>query len=274
MKETIARDSALSFLPFYSCARMSIVLDADVLHLLIETLGPTAFLRATCCRAWLAAANALPPNHALWEAACTAESPLLAAMHGEPNKTWRALLKQRRTALLNITPSKPLLGYRLAYELRDARTAAIVRSGVEDLDVKTFMHTFLLSEPLRLIVDDHHDSPSLLDCPCLNNMRLNLFLIAPDSRMRLLAHGLPHYHDRENPWYTIYSEYESVGSQVEFEITMWLRLLKVHDDHDYDPDDDPECHLDTLLRLELHLEGSPTPSDVAEWLLGGTWIAL
>ena len=254
---------------------MSIVLDADVLHLLIETLGPTAFLRATCCRAWLAAANALPPNHALWEAACTAESPLLAAMHGEPNKTWRALLKQRRTALLNITPSKPFLGYRLAYELRDASTAAIVRSGVEDLNVADetnwWVHTFLLSEPLRLIVDDHHDSPPLLDCPRLNNMSLNLFLIAPDSRMRLLAHGEPHDHDRENPWYTIYSrEHESVGPQVEVEITMRLRLFKFNDDHDYDPDDDPERHLDTLLRLELHLEGS----DVAEYLRMGTWIAL
>ena len=42
------------------------MLDADVLHLLTEALGPVEFLRASCCQAWLAVANGLLRLPSAW----------------------------------------------------------------------------------------------------------------------------------------------------------------------------------------------------------------
>ena len=77
------------------------LLDIDeILPLLMDALGAVAFLKASPCRAWFNAAQAMPADHDLWKAACLAESPLLAQRHVfamySVISTWKALLIQRK----------------------------------------------------------------------------------------------------------------------------------------------------------------------------------
>jgi len=149
-----------------------LLLEADVLHLILETLGAIEFTRATSCHPWHEAATSLPPDHALWKQACEADSPLLLARH-LPNVTWKALVRQRRRALRAVEQEREMQGLSLAYELHNGAISGcpIVRTGQVSLDDCNLhdedVTRLVLSTPLKV-------TRALAKC-----LLLQLYLIGP-----------------------------------------------------------------------------------------------
>ena len=124
-----------------------------------------------------------------------------------------------------------------------------MRCGVEDLherpdgrmDHGDPMHTFTLSEPLRLTLNARK-----YDYPDVDDIRLSLFLVAPDARVRCLARRMGHDQDNFKSWYLLDSaEFEGYNL---FNLRMCFEKEGLAN---YHPADDPERGVDTLRRLDL-----------------------
>ena len=174
-----------------------LLLDADVLHLLLEELGVIEYLRASSCHAWLNAGVSLPPDHPLWRAACLAESPLLLEMHAPTDggtPTWRSLVKQRRCAnKLSVSTWEGRdteLRMKLLLELRNG-AGTVVSTGRADL------HVYFSRDSLMIRLD----MPLRISCGEGNLLTLGIYLI-DGSRMCCLGSDVDNDMDDFNFWFT------------------------------------------------------------------------
>ena len=227
---------------------MQIILAPDVLFILCEQLGAREFLRASCCRGWLSAANSLPPNHKLWQAACEAESPLLVSMLGT-DISWKARIKQRRQArVVSAGPScfgHGISTYTLAFELIHKSTNSILRAGAQAL--QHFDRPQVCQFAFEPLVLSQFEPPSdARGAVPFEQLRLNLYL-SQGHRLCCLALAALNDGDYYSPWYIFDCVF------TEFNVKLRWRPQDASSDINADPN--YEYDEANSLEVDVNLDG-------------------